>query len=251
MSGDDIAQRVARTGDFLKRIDTNGNGTIDAEEAKDPNAKQMLDRIFSRIGKEQRYPVAISEILQGYEAYYRAQAAGNASQQGSNFPQRDPRGNYPQPGYSQPTPPAGGLTSPAGFGFTSPAPAPPTNGYFPRQFDNRPAAPTYSPTSFIIPTGPPAAGALATSSSAAASLADSKPVPRKPSKFATAADRLPKGLPDWFIKKEVNGQVTMAEYATNWTAEKVQEFDRYDLNHDGIITAAECLQVEKGKSGSK
>ena len=38
---------------------------------------------------------------------------------------------------------------------------------------------------------------------------------------------------------------------TNWTPEKVAEFARYDLNHDGIITADECLKVEKAKAGSK
>jgi Ca2+-binding EF-hand superfamily protein len=82
---------------------------------------------------------------------------------------------------------------------------------------------------------------------------DAKSVPRKPSRFLTARERLPKGLPDWFLEKDVNGdgQITMAEFTDTWTAEKVAEFDRYDLNHDGIITAAECLKVEKAKAGSK
>ena len=43
----------------------------------------------------------------------------------------------------------------------------------------------------------------------------------------------------------------MAEFTDNWTPEKLAEFARYDLNHDGIITAAECLKVEKAKGGSK
>ena len=29
------------------------------------------------------------------------------------------------------------------------------------------------------------------------------------------------------------------------------QFARYDLNHDGIITAEECLKVEKANAGSK
>ena len=37
----------------------------------------------------------------------------------------------------------------------------------------------------------------------------------------------------------------MAEFASEWTPAVAAEFDRYDLNHDGIITAAECLKVEK------
>ena len=40
----------------------------------------------------------------------------------------------------------------------------------------------------------------------------------------------------------------MAEFATEWTPALVAEFNRYDLNHDGIITAAECLKVEGSAS---
>ncbi len=58
---------------------------------------------------------------------------------------------------------------------------------------------------------------------------------------------MPKGLPDWFLAKaNADGQITMAEFTTNWTPDEVARFARYDLNHDGIITAAECLKVEKG-----
>jgi hypothetical protein len=64
-----------------------------------------------------------------------------------------------------------------------------------------------------------------------------------------AIDRLPDGLPDWFARKDVNGdgQVTMSEYSSEWSAEKAREFTRYDLNGDGIVTPQECLQVEKKK----
>ena len=40
----------------------------------------------------------------------------------------------------------------------------------------------------------------------------------------------------------------MAEFATEWTPERAAEFDSYDLNHDGIITAAEVLKVEARKA---
>jgi hypothetical protein len=39
--------------------------------------------------------------------------------------------------------------------------------------------------------------------------------------------------------------VSMAEFAEEWTPEKVAELERLDLNHDGVITAAECLKAEK------
>ncbi len=45
------------------------------------------------------------------------------------------------------------------------------------------------------------------------------------------------------------GQITMAEYSDTWTADTVKEFQKYDLNHDGIITADEVLKVEGHHSG--
>ena len=67
----------------------------------------------------------------------------------------------------------------------------------------------------------------------------------KSGRFLTPQERLSKELPDWFLEKDVNGdgQVDMAEYASEWTPDLVDEFNRYDLNHDGIITAAECLKA--------
>ncbi len=198
-SGDDIAQRVARTETFLKGLDTNGNGMIDPEEASDPSAKGMLDRIFSRIGKEPHYPIAIKEITQGYEAFYRS-------------------------GGSSSTPGTPSASSPTGTKLAG-------------------ASPSGAAT--------PAQGSA--SSPAASSTADAKSTPRKPSRFPTARERLPKGLPDWFLRLDVNGegQITMSQYVTKGTQDEVEEFARYDLNHDGIITAAECLKVEKGKADSK
>ena len=62
--------------------------------------------------------------------------------------------------------------------------------------------------------------------------------------------RQPKGLPDWFLAKEdADGQITMAEYTERWTPDALAEFQKYDLNHDGIITAAEVLKVQKGRGG--
>jgi hypothetical protein len=55
------------------------------------------------------------------------------------------------------------------------------------------------------------------------------------------------GLPEWFLRKDADGdgQVTMAEYAKDCTPAEAAEFDRLDLNRDGVITAAECLKGEK------
>ena len=247
MSNDEIAQRVARTKDFLDRTDTNHNGMIDPDEAGDGMAKGYLDRIFSRMGREPHYPEAVSEILRGYESYYRTRGSSTGS--GSST--------------SGSSPAAMGWTSPPGMGFGSTAPSPSVGSPSLTSL-GRPIVSSV-PSSRLTVTPPfvqampsqpvvvPPAGALPpVASPITPSPPDTKPAPRKPARFLTARERLPKGLPDWFLEKDINGdgQVTMAEFTDNWTPEKVAEFARYDLNHDGIITAAECLKVERAKANS-
>ncbi|HUE71454.1 MAG TPA: hypothetical protein VMP01_11275 [Pirellulaceae bacterium] len=68
-------------------------------------------------------------------------------------------------------------------------------------------------------------------------------------RFRTPAERLPAGLPSWFMEKDANqdGQVMMSEFASRWSNETAAEFSRFDLNGDGIITAKECLKAESLK----
>jgi len=72
---------------------------------------------------------------------------------------------------------------------------------------------------------------------------------RKWYRFRTPTERLPEGLPEWFTGRDADadGQVSMAEYSDVWSESKVAEFERYDLNHDGILTPRECLKAEKEK----
>ncbi|MGN6135215.1 MAG: hypothetical protein ACTHOU_11995, partial [Aureliella sp.] len=60
------------------------------------------------------------------------------------------------------------------------------------------------------------------------------------------------GLPDWFARSDADadGQVLMSEYSTSWTDEKIAEFNKYDLNSDGIITSRECLNALKNGGSS-
>ncbi|MCH8923196.1 MAG: hypothetical protein IIA67_08635 [Planctomycetes bacterium] len=71
-------------------------------------------------------------------------------------------------------------------------------------------------------------------------------------RYRSPHERLPSGLPGWFKEKDKNadGQVAMAEYATNWSNETIDEFNGYDHNGDGMITPAEALKprVEKPPS---
>jgi Ca2+-binding EF-hand superfamily protein len=63
----------------------------------------------------------------------------------------------------------------------------------------------------------------------------------------TVAERMPKGLPDWFARndEDADGQITMAEYATLWNDSKVAEFAKFDLDGDGVITPRECLRSQE------
>ena len=62
-------------------------------------------------------------------------------------------------------------------------------------------------------------------------------------RITPATERLPKDLPSWFLRGDVDGdgQVSMAEYTTTWTDQLAAEFIKLDANGDGIITPAECL----------
>ncbi len=63
----------------------------------------------------------------------------------------------------------------------------------------------------------------------------------------TVAERMPKGLPDWFARndEDADGQITMAEYATLWSDTKAAEFAKFDLDGDGVITPRECLRSQE------
>ncbi len=57
-----------------------------------------------------------------------------------------------------------------------------------------------------------------------------------------------KGLPDFFARSDADadGQVLMSEFSSTWNSETLNEFLKWDLNSDGIITARECLAALEG-----
>lgn len=59
----------------------------------------------------------------------------------------------------------------------------------------------------------------------------------------TAASSKTSGLPDFFARSDVNGdgQVTMNEFSSAWNAETLAEFQKWDLNGDGVILPSECI----------
>lgn len=69
----------------------------------------------------------------------------------------------------------------------------------------------------------------------------------------TVAERMPKGLPDWFARndEDADGQITMSEYATLWSDAKATEFAKFDLDGDGVITPRECLRSQEMETQRK
>lgn len=74
--------------------------------------------------------------------------------------------------------------------------------------------------------------------------------PPRATTFHVPKSRLPAGLPDWFVRRDLDGdgQVSLAEYAPGATPADLEQFARYDGNADGVITARECLAVLKPPS---
>ncbi len=60
------------------------------------------------------------------------------------------------------------------------------------------------------------------------------------------------GLPGWFFELDTNrdGQVAMAEFTSEWTDEKSQEFALFDTNGDGLLTTSEAAQSKMMVGGS-
>lgn len=68
-------------------------------------------------------------------------------------------------------------------------------------------------------------------------------------RFKTPTERLPKDVPSWFTRldADADGQVAMAEYTTTWSTSKAEEFFKFDLNADGVITPEEAVAGESKK----
>lgn len=75
------------------------------------------------------------------------------------------------------------------------------------------------------------------------------------STFYVPRSRLPAGLPEWFLRRDADGdgQLSLAEYAPKPSQADLDEFARYDLNGDGFITPKEYLRAGKParQSGAK
>ncbi|RMF43539.1 MAG: calcium sensor EFh [Planctomycetota bacterium] len=66
------------------------------------------------------------------------------------------------------------------------------------------------------------------------------------------AGDLTQGLPGWFYERDVDGdgQIAMAEYATEWDDLLLAEFTALDANQDGLITATEVFRSKAAVGGT-
>lgn len=73
---------------------------------------------------------------------------------------------------------------------------------------------------------------------------------RRETQFYVRPSRLPEGLPDWFLQRDLDGdaQLTPAEFSPGALGSELSEFERLDANSDGIVTAAECVRRKRSES---
>ncbi len=211
-SADDPAQRMAAAKGFLSRLDANHNGIIESDEVPEAQ-RSIIEGLLHRVGIEPKYPLDLSKFAPSSSA-----ANGGEHTGGAKPEHREP---------SQPAVPGFGKPGNAEPKSASAAPA-----------DSKPAA---SASSEKPKHEEKTAEAASTPDDSAA------PPEKRVIRQRSAKERLPDGLPDWFREKDRDGdgQVMMSEFAREWTAEKAAEFDRLDLNHDGIITPSECLKAQR------
>lgn len=71
----------------------------------------------------------------------------------------------------------------------------------------------------------------------------------KETKYYVSPKRLPAGLPEWFVQKDTDGdgQLTFSEYSPGGVTAELMEFESYDANGDGMVTAKECMQKNSDK----
>ncbi|WP_231615315.1 proprotein convertase P-domain-containing protein [Novipirellula artificiosorum] len=60
------------------------------------------------------------------------------------------------------------------------------------------------------------------------------------------------GIPGWFYELDKNRdqQVSMMEFSTEWSDEKILEFQQIDTNGDGLLTTAEVVQAKSIAGGT-
>lgn len=98
------------------------------------------------------------------------------------------------------------------------------------------------------PGGTGIAGTNTETAEAEAAAAMNRDPRRSLKYFAT----LPAGIPAWFVERDADGdsQLTLAEYSPKLMKNDIADFNRFDANHDGLLTPQEFLRAEKAPKGA-
>ena len=230
--------RSARIERFLRGMDADGDGVVRENEVP-PEYRQMFGFLAARLGQDPAKGIVLNQL----GAALSRRPGDNASRRdGGDGSEQDSSRN--KQGQEESLVPGFGnehqVKQVPGFGPPDETAA--QSDQSAQQRDRPPGwrGETGGSESGGAEPGPPTDGASAGPSSSA------------PPRFASPQERLPKGLPSWFIERDedMDGQVSMAEFAKEWTDAKVKEFFRYDKNRDGIITPEECLNPGGGNSAT-
>ena len=83
--------------DMLRMLDTNGNGMLEEDEVNNSRLRPMIERIFSRMGIQPKYPIAISDVANAMQNMQQnvQQNRPNNGQPGGGRGQRPPRNTQP------------------------------------------------------------------------------------------------------------------------------------------------------------
>ncbi len=235
--------RASRLEGFLRSMDANGDGVI--HESEVPEERRRMFRFMAdRAGLDPAQGVPIAKIVEGM------------ANRGGGGPPRGDGGDQPatEAASGQPAPTSRDATEQR----TAPAEPPLVPGFgVERSSQPVPGFGTrIQPPSRMILGGASAATTDRRSGQRRETEQDGRSAPAEETaressgarqrgsyRFRAPHERLPEGLPDWFLERDVNmdGQVSMWEFADEWTDEKVHKFFQYDGNNDGVITVEEAL----------
>ena len=76
-----------------------------------------------------------------------------------------------------------------------------------------------------------------------------KEAPGGGKQFYVPNSHLPSGLPSWFFARDANGdgQLSLPEFAIDGTQSSMSEFDKLDIDHDGILSPRDLVKIAPKK----
>jgi hypothetical protein len=235
---------------FYRGLDTNGNGTLEPSEVA---GKEQAERGMREAGLDPTKPVLLRDFFQrraqtfttvggpggsGFRDFFSRMGGGQGGGPGGGGRVRYGAGTAGGG-------PGGGGRLAGGGGFPGWGRGAPGGGGLPGgdgETEMDPLEIDLSGSGMQVTASP---GGAADASRAGAKTKSGANAGPKSYRFQTALEQLPSDVPRWFRDRDTNrdGQVSMAEFSKSWNNDKVREFESYDVNHDGVITAKEALRA--------